>query len=153
MSTVSSQFDLQTRLFRNTLDGVTDAEAGNRPSAHSNHIKFIAGHLVFTRLMMKDFAGLPSDDRFNQFDKNMDPNAEYLPMATILAKWDEISGPLSAALQNLPAEMLGADAPFLVPTGKSIQDLLDFLMHHEAYHIGQLGILRKFAGKEAMKYN
>jgi len=35
----------------------------------------------------------------------------------------------------------------------NMNGFLAFLMHHEAYHIGQPGILRKYLGKEAMKYN
>jgi uncharacterized damage-inducible protein DinB len=153
MSTISGQFDLQTRLYRNALEGIDDAAAATQQNPHANHLKFLAGHLVYTRLMMKDLGGLPADERFNQFDKNMDPKATYLPMSEIIAKWNEIEGPISAGLKNLPAEALAGPGPFPSPMGSSLEDALGFLMHHEAYHIGQIGLLRKFAGKEAMSYS
>lgn len=150
--TVTTQFDLHTRLFRNVLEGITDQAATTRHNPNANHLTFLAGHLVFSRLLLKDFAGLPSDDRFAQFEKNMDPAAAYLPLATILAKWDEIAEPMSAGLKAIPAEVLASNAPFPLPTGPTVQHFIDFMMHHEAYHLGQLGILRKFAGQEAMSY-
>jgi uncharacterized damage-inducible protein DinB len=151
-TTITSQFDLHTRLFRNVLEGITDDAAATQHSPNANHIKFLAGHLVHTRLMLVGYVGLPGDDRFSQFDKNIAPRATYLPMAEILAKWDEIAGPISAGISKMSAEDWAGTAPFPTPTGTTMADFLAFLMHHEAYHIGQLGILRKFAGKEAMKY-
>ena len=35
---------------------------------------------------------------------------------------------------------------------ESVLGGISFLVGHEAYHIGQLSILRKFFGLEAMKY-
>jgi len=67
--------------------------------------------------------------------------------------WNAISGIISEALANLPADALEADAPNVPIPGGKLGDFFDFLMHHEAYHIGQMGILRKFLGKESMKYN
>lgn len=153
MSTITSMFDLQTRLFHNVLDGIADDAAGTQQNPNANHIKFLAGHLVYTRMMLKDFAGLPEDARFAPFAKNMDANGSYLPMADIMAKWDEIAGPLGNALKNLPAEVLAGPGPFASPMGATMEEVLGFFMHHEAYHLGQLGLLRKFAGQEAMKYN
>ena len=152
MSTIPMQFELQTSLFRNAIDGIDDNAASKRHSEHANHLKFIAGHLVYTRLMMKDFGGYAADPRFDQFKEKMDPSASYLPMKDISAKWEEISGPLTAGLKAIPAAALAADAPFPTPGGNTVEGLLGFFAHHEAYHIGQLGILRKFAGKEAMTY-
>ncbi len=152
MSTIPMQFELQTKLFRNAIDGIEDGAASERHNQNANHLKFIAGHLVYTRLMMKDFGGYDADARFDQFKEKMDPNADYLPMKDILSKWDEISGPLTAGLKAIPAAALAAEAPFPTPGGNTVEGLLGFFAHHEAYHIGQLGILRKFAGKDAMSY-
>lgn len=153
MSTITAQFDLHTRLFHNVVAGISDDRAGVQPGSNMNHLKFLAGHLVYTRLMLKDFGGLAADDRFNQFDKNIDGSSSYLPMAEIVAKWDEISGPIAAGMNGLPAEALAGPGPFPSPMGGSLEECLGFLMHHEAYHLGQLGTLRRLAGVEAMKYS
>jgi hypothetical protein len=41
--------DLNTRLFLNALDGVDDKLATTRPNASTNHIAFVACHLVEAR--------------------------------------------------------------------------------------------------------
>lgn len=152
MSTITAQFDLHNRLFNNVLAGISDSDAGTQAHSSANHIQFLAGHLVYTRLMMKDLAGIAADDRFAQFDKNMDPALAYLPLSEIVAKWNEMAPKLSEALKHLPAEALSGPGPFPSPMGASLEDCLGFLMHHEAYHLGQLGILRKMAGQDAMGY-
>jgi uncharacterized damage-inducible protein DinB len=151
-TTIASQFDLHTRLLRNVLEGISDSAAATQHNPHANHIQFLAGHLVYTRLMLVGYVGLQGDDRFNAFEKNIDPKAAYLPLRDILAKWDEIAGPISAGFSRMTPEDWASEAPFPTPTGTTMADFLAFLMHHEAYHLGQLGILRKFAGKEAMSY-
>ncbi len=153
MSTITAQFDLHTRLFQNAIVGVSDEAAAKQHDPQINHLKFLAGHLVYTRLMLKDFGGLSADVRFDQFAKDMDSKNDYLSMSDILAKWNEIAGPISAGIQGLPAEALTGPGPFPSPMGASMEDALGFLMHHEAYHLGQLGMLRKVAGQEAMKYD
>jgi hypothetical protein len=42
-------FDLNTRLFVNALDGVDDKIATSRPNKSTNHIAFVACHLVDAR--------------------------------------------------------------------------------------------------------
>ena len=57
-------------------------------------------------------------------------------------------------MTQIPASVLASDSPVNVPFGdKTMKGFLAFLMHHEAYHIGQMGILRKYLGNEAMKYD
>ncbi len=156
MSTVKQQFDLHTRLFNNVLDGITDPDTNSRANDHVNHIKWLAGHLTSTRFGFKDLAQLEEGDPYKELfahGKSIDPNADYPSIDNIRENWNGISGQISNALASLPEEALQADAP-KVPIGEGkMGDFLDFLMHHEAYHIGQMGILRRFLGKEAMSYS
>lgn len=156
MSTIKKQFDLHTRLFNNVLDGIADQEADARANDHVNHLKWIAGHLTATRFGFKKLAGFEQENPFGEYfshGKSIDPKVDYPPIETIKENWNAISGKISEAFGNLSEEALAANAP-QVPIGKGkMGDFIDFLMHHEAYHIGQMGILRKFAGFEALKYN
>ena len=156
MSTVKKQFDLHTRLFNNVLEGISDPDTNSRANGHVNHIKWLAGHLTSTRFGFKDMAGFEEGDPYGELfshGKAIDPEADYPSIESIRENWNAISGKISDALGSLPAEALEADAP-RVPIGEGkMGDFLDFLMHHEAYHIGQIGILRKFLGQEAMKYS
>ena len=155
MSTIKNQFDLHTRLFNNVLDGIDNATTDARANDHVNHLKWIAGHLTSARFGFKDLAGLEQQDPHAEYfsrGKDINPDVEYPPIAEIKDNWNAISGQISAALGKLPEEALAANAP-KVPIGDGkMGEFLDFLMHHEAYHIGQMGILRKFAGLNAMSY-
>ncbi len=54
---------------------------------------------------------------------------------------------------NLPDAALSSPAPAKMPVNDdTLGGMLAFIMHHEAYHIGQLSLLRRILGKEAMKY-
>ena len=85
--------------------------------------------------------------------KGIDTAADYPSLTNNLKDWDTITSKFSEALSALTTEQLDAKAPFPSPLGDTIGGMLAFLAHHEAYHIGQLGILRKYFGKEAMKYD
>ena len=62
---LKAQFDLHTRLYNNATEGITDAEANSRNSEHVNHIKWIAGHLLNTRLeSMSRVTGLEPDTTY-----------------------------------------------------------------------------------------
>jgi uncharacterized damage-inducible protein DinB len=155
---LKAQFDLQTRLFNNTLEGVTDSETNARGNDHVNHMKFIAGHLLNTRLgfMTQLTGGQPDDSYAAQFGRGVkiDPNATYPSINQITSKWNEISGAIGEGITKLPEEALEAKSPVQTPVADdTIRGLLAFLVSHESYHIGQLGLLRKMIGKEAMSYN
>ncbi len=155
-NTLSLQFDLHTRLYNNVLDSIDDTEADQRASQTVNHIKWLAGHLLAARYGFKDLAGLdvenPYADVF-EHGKSIDDQVTYPPLADIRERWNAISGKISEAFANLPSDAADGPSPFDVPVGdKTLGGFLSFLMHHEAYHLGQMGILRKYAGKDAMSY-
>ena len=52
-----------------------------------------------------------------------------------------------------PDELKGKGI-FQTPIGDdNMKNFIDFVLHHEAYHIGQIGFIRKQLGKESMKYD
>ena len=154
--TLAAQFDLHTRLFNNVLVGITDAEANGRARDTVNHLTWLAGHLTSTRFGMGKIAGLEEQDPWSDLfshGHSISDEADYPSIEAIKAKWDAISGVISAGLAHLPDEVLGNPAPSKTPIDDgTLGGMLAFLMHHEAYHIGQMGFLRKYLGKDAMSY-
>jgi uncharacterized damage-inducible protein DinB len=155
---LKAQFDMQTRLFNNVLDGITDTDANARKNENINHIKWVAGHLLDSRLTnIAKMTGMQPDDTYTaQFGRGMalDPKAAYPPITEITAKWKETATALSEGISKIPEEVLAAPSPAKAPIADdTIRGLLSFIVSHESYHIGQLSILRKMAGKEAMSYN
>lgn len=156
-SALKAQYDLHTRLFNNALDGVDENDALTRSSDHVNHIKWVAGHLLNTRLdSMARMTGGAGDSTYGQqFGRGMalDPTAAYPPIDEITTKWNEVSGSISERLTTLPEDLLDSPSPGKAPIAdETFRGMLAFLISHEAYHIGQLSILRKLLGKEAMSY-
>jgi hypothetical protein len=156
-SALKAQFDLHTRLFNNVLEGITDSEASDRKSEHVNHMKWIAGHLLNTRVssLTKMTGGQPDDSYAALFGRGaaLDPAATYPPIGEITTRWNEAAGGISNGLAHVPEEVLSSQSPAQAPIADdTIRGLMAFLISHEAYHIGQLSLLRKLVGKEAMSY-
>jgi hypothetical protein len=56
-------------------------------------------------------------------------------------------------LNCLDASMLDQQSTTRFPiSDKSVVGTIAFLLHHEAYHIGQLALLRRYTGSPAMSY-
>ena len=151
-----TQFDLHTRLFNNVLDGLSDLEANSRTDKKSNNIKWLAGHLTSTRFSLKDAVGFEMKDPYATLfghGQSLQDNIDYPSIDRIRELWNEISDRVSAGLSRLPEEVLNGPAPRRVPIGDdTFEGMLAFLMHHEAYHIGQMALIRKQLGRSAMKY-
>ncbi len=150
-----AQFDLHTRLFNNVLDGLSEFDTSSRPKG-VNHIKWIAGHLTTSRFALKGFADLNVSDPYEEFfahGKSLSEDADYPTINAIRDLWNEISDTISAGLSRLPEEVLNGPAPARLPIGDdTLEGMLAFLMHHEAYHLGQMGLLRRQLGHEALTY-
>lgn len=156
MSIIKAQFDLHTSLFNNCMEGISQDQAWEQTNDNHNPFIWLAGHLVGTRMGMSQFGGFEPDTSFDGFfghDQKLDKSKTYPTLAEIKAAWNEISPKISAGLANLPAEAWGGLPPSKVPiSDDTMEGFMAFIMHHEAYHLGQMGILRKQVGLEAMSY-
>lgn len=148
-------FELQTRLFKNVLAGIKNEDASERINEKVNHIAWLAGHLVSARYMIAGLVGLqeqePYPDIFGH-GKGIQ-EVEYPAIEELVKDWQPISEKLLNRLKTISDEELSAKSPIQVPIGDaSLKGTITFFAHHEAYHIGQIGILRKYVGKDAMEY-
>ncbi len=152
-----AQFDLHTRLFNNVLDGLSDLEANSRPGSNTNNIKWLAGHLTSMRFGLKDVAGLSATDPYATLfghGHSLQENVDYPSIDRIRELWNDVSDRISAGLSRMSEEVLNGPAPMRFPIGDdTFEGMLAFLMHHEAYHIGQMALLRKLLGRPPLKYD
>jgi hypothetical protein len=150
-------FGLNTRLFNNTLAGVTEEQSTERVSGHNNSFKWIATHTVWARYNTLMFLGKSTTNPYQGLFENFKPfNAadKYPSIEEVKKEWEKVSGLLKDALVSVPDEHLAADAPIKNPTGDFTNGgTLAFFAEHESYDIGQLGFLKKYLTKEAMAYN
>ena len=147
---------LNARLFRNCVDGVTDAEALARPSDRTNHLAFVAAHVVESRHYLARALGLDAPDPFGgRLDgaRGIDDVAACPTLAESRAAWEALAPRLEARLAALTAAALDDAPPARFPVDDpTMLGALSFLLQHESYHLGQMALLRKHATGRAMKY-
>ena len=150
-------FNLNSKLFLNATEKVTDEMAVIRPDDQINNVVFISAHLLDARYYISDMLDLkvvnPFKDVFEKVSRVED--SDQLPgLSKIRSTWVEVSQKLSDHLTTLPEEILNRKASFKFPvTDDTVLGAITFLISHESYHLGQLGILRKYLDLPAMKYD
>ena len=156
-----TQFDLHHRLYNNVLDGFSDEESNQRLGGNEqiNHVKYLAGHLLNSQYGLALAAGLNMEVKWNDLFSVMGPseakdNFPYPTIEEIKAEWNKLYTPLRSALEAHNHEMLNATpSPPFDQVAASVGELWAFINHHMAYHIGQIGILRRGFGKAPMRYD
>jgi uncharacterized damage-inducible protein DinB len=150
-------FNLNSKLFLNATAGITDEMAAIRPNDQINNVVFISAHLLDARYYISDMLDLkvvnPFKDAFEKVTRVEE--SDQLPgLKTIRGNWVKLSQKLSDHLTTLPEEILNRKASFKFPvTDDTVLGAITFLISHESYHLGQLGILRKYLDLPAMKYD
>lgn len=156
-----TQFNLHHLLFNNVLDGFSDSETNQRLNSHPkvNHIKYLAGHLLNSQYGLAGIAGLDVEVKWNDLfavmgQSEAKDNISYPHIDEIKYEWNTMHEDIHSGLENLSLEALETTppAPF-DQVSDSIGDLWAFINHHQGYHIGQIGLLRRAFGKPAMKYD
>lgn len=156
-----AQYDLHNILFNNVLADISDEESNKTVGDPMNNVKFIAGHLLWAQRNLARTGGaqvtVPWVDHFasgpgaTEEDLNA-PKSELPTLQMIKDKWNEIAPAIRTGLENLPEEALNSPVQFLLPMFNTVAGVWAFINHHQAYHIGQIGVLRRGLGKEPMKY-
>jgi hypothetical protein len=156
-----TQFDLHHRLYHNVLEGFSDEETNRRPNGDTtvNHVKYLAGHLLNSQYGLAAMVGLDPDVKWNELFAVMGQseardNFPYPAIEEIKYEWNQLHHPLRTKLEKLTPERLThtPPAPF-DQVAASSGELWAFINHHIAYHIGQIGLLRKAFGKMPMRYD
>ena len=154
---LKSIFNLNTRLFVNTLAGVTEELSEERISGHNNSFKWIATHTVWARYNTLKFLGNPVPNPYPGLFENFKPydsKDTYPSLEEIKKEWEKVSSIMKETLESVTEEHLAADGPFKSPIGDPTNaGTIAFFAQHESYDIGQLGLLKKFLTKEAMSYS
>ena len=149
--------NMNSRLFMNALEGVTDEQAKHRISDHNNPFIWLATHTVWARFNTCGMLGKPAtknpyEGMFENF-KPYDSSVSYPTLEEIKTEWNNATQLLNEALSSVSEEHLAADCPLKSPIGDfTFGGTVAFLTQHESYDIGQLAFLKKYHTKEAMKY-
>lgn len=147
---------LNSKLFYNCLEGITDDQAAVRISDHNNPLNWIAAHTVWARYNICALLGAKIENPYAGLFENFKPieaDVSYGTMEEIKSNWKTSTELLDEALVNSTEEHLLSESPRKFP----VQDptyvgVIAFLCQHESFQIGQMAFLKKYLTKDAMKY-
>ena len=143
-------FQFNDGLFKKGIEGLTPEEWLRRPNDSSNHLLWIAGHVIWARGLAIGFLGsewsrpwLPLFAR----GAKLDASAGYPSPEEAALAWQEVSGRLAEAMEGATEETLSKPSPEGIPSADGkIGGLIGFLAYHETYHVGQVAYLRSWLG-------
>ena len=147
---VGEQFRITTNLFIKAMSGVEAQRAMSRPGPVSNPLLWLAGHVTHFRTRLLTLVGVPRDFPWGSvFDTGakVGPPEMYPRPEEIVVVWEEISELLMDRLAVLTEEDLKAPPSARVPsTDATLRGAIGYFSLHEAYHVGQMGYVRKWLG-------
>lgn len=143
------------RVFKLTVDGLTQADSLIQPQPAGNCLNWVAGHLlcVYDQLLsLLGQAPVMQPGALKRYERGSAPikNAsEVMELSYLLSGIEEAVARVDAGLQGLSEEALDSPAPFS-PGGnpnETVRSLVSVFLFHQAYHTGQASLLRRLAGK------
>lgn len=154
--TLERQYLYTSSTFLANLRDVTDADALRQPDRGGNCINWVAGHVVLHRaitLRLLDGEAPFKEAKYERYRRGSDPVSDAagtVPLAEMLEDFTATRKPFFAAIREAGTDLLATPASFspLDDPHETIGSLVAGLLFHEAYHIGQLGVLRRLAGRD-----
>ncbi len=129
------------------LEGITYAEAAQRPLPQGHTIWELVLHLtswtreINRRLLQGDWREAADGDW------PVAPDATAGNWRSAVARFEEAHRALLLTLESFPAsrldEMLADERDPALASGQTFGQMLHGLLQHDAYHLGQIGILKK----------
>lgn len=152
--TIAHQFGLTSFVLERNIAELSNEDSLVSPQKAGNCLNWVVGHITRSRNMalsvlgqkplypMEDFRAYSGEERFTR--------EAALPFDEVKRRFKALQEPLMKTVNGMSADAMATPAPFS-PTGnpdETIGSLLAAFAFHEAYHVGQTGILRRVVGKE-----
>ena len=131
---------------------ISHEESLTQPGPNVNCMNWVLGHLIRVNDNVIRLVGQQPLGGFERYERGGAPlknGDDATDFKTLLQAWDESTRRINQGLSEITAERLDQAAPFS-PSGnpnETVRSLLTTLFFHQSYHTGQLGMLRRFAGK------
>jgi DinB family protein len=142
-------FEIDAYAFGVNVKGLSHEDSLVQPPGGGNCLNWVAAHIVASRTAILVLLGeepvwdQSRVDRFKRGSRPVSDHGDSVPFETIVADFQRSQERIKAGFARATDEGLeqkrGED---------TVADKLHFLQFHEAYHIGQAGLLRRMAGKE-----
>ncbi len=140
-------------LFQNAVKDVGEDRFAYQVNDRTNAFDRLAGHVTVCRhgtaaMLHIGVPELPWGT-FAEFGFGTQFELERVcpPLPAVVSLFNEVTAVLMAELANVPDDVFAEPSAFEIPgENPTMRDLLGFMVMHETYHIGQMGILKKSMG-------
>ena len=154
-ATLKAQHGLTSYVIQKNVEGISHEESLKQPPA-GNCANWVLGHIVSARNTALGLVGqqpLAPPEKFAAYgNEPITGDSDALPWNELVELFQRTQAPFEAGLSSLSAATMRQPAPFS-PRGnpdETVGSLLAALSFHEAYHAGQLGLLRRLNGYEGV---
>jgi DinB superfamily len=156
-SEIANMYEFSYGAIKRNLEDVTNEESLVQPPGAGNCLNWVLGHIVAARNTVLKLAGgapMVGEDVAAHYRRGSDPlrQGDKVPdLATLRGLLSDTQRQLVPALAALSDDALAQPVPEAMrrpPLTGSVADALIRLHYHEGYHNGQIGLLRRLAGKE-----
>ena len=152
--TLAIQFRYTQWVVNANLKDVDGDQYFRAPDPAGNCLNWVLGHMVSARngcLAMLGQDPVIAPETIDRYQRGSAPVAGpdgAVPPTELLDAFNRAQNPLLAGLSALTDEALAAPAPFSPndDDDETAGSLLAGLLFHEAYHAGQLGVIRRTLG-------
>lgn len=133
-------------------DGLSQDESLLQLPRNGNCLNWVLGHIAVHRDKVLPLLGLElvldeaAVELCRYGSEPIRENSEALPLEKLLEVLDQIQERMAAGLGQVSLDELAALHD--EERGHRVGDRIEFLLWHEAYHVGQLEYLRQLAGKD-----
>jgi uncharacterized damage-inducible protein DinB len=149
IATVAQLYGVSGALYERALEGVSPEDLRRRPGEGTNPLLWIAGHLASVRISVCGMLGAPREVPWGKtFFRGSVVDPDALPgIDGIRQEWRAVTEVLTRRLDEVTADVLEAASPkkFPIPD-PTVRGAVAFLAWHEAYHVGQMSLLRRWLG-------
>jgi hypothetical protein len=142
-------YGINSQALEANAKGLSHEDSLLQPPRGGNCLNWVAGHIVANRNFVLGLLGeqpIWSDAQAERYKRGSAPITDgsgAQRLEEILADFRTAQERIHAGLGRLKDEDLSRRKG-----DKVLGESLHFLQFHEAYHIGQIGLLRRMAGKE-----
>lgn len=156
IETLSWLFGFSYRTLMLNLDEISVEDSLVRPGDSGNSINWIVGHITASRDIILKLVGQSAEfNKKETFPYRRGATEEdyqsLIPLDRILQSLDSSQKKLTDTLEKISMEQLEEKAAFFDDSDEmTLFNRLSFLHFHEAYHVGQVGLLRRNLGREGM---
>jgi uncharacterized damage-inducible protein DinB len=149
-------FDLNRVVLRENAAGLTHEESLRAPAGGGNCLNWVLGHVLATRhailKVLKQDGWWPAEtvDLYKRGSQTLEAGAPgVVRWEQLLEEFESSHGRIVRAIEgSSPHELAepGGRGPGGVEL--DVAHRVAFLQFHEAYHVGQIGLLRRIAGHD-----